>query len=155
MNAICGCGKFPPRSGGVIRAPIAVALLIVQEAVRSAVQEDSLGVPLSYMSNLAKHVLPQKSGFVDWRDRAHERLISLSPFNSTETLGEPVPREALDLATEFNPEWTEALINRYLEDLDPNRNPFLHTPQEMAELHFDGIPYRFSLEGDRRNRQEW
>jgi hypothetical protein len=139
---------------GPIRGPMAVSLHIVQEAVRSAVHEDALGVPLSYMSNLARHVLPKKREFSKWRNQAIKRLASLSPFKSAESLGEPVPREALDLDAEFHPAETEALINRALERLDPNRNPFLCTPDEMVDQHFDGTAYRFSLEEDRRKRAE-
>lgn len=140
---------------GPIRAPIAVALLIVQEAVRAAVHEDSLGVPVLYMSNLAKYILPQSAAFLAWRDPVIDRLREASPFDPQETLGEVVPREAFDLGSSFVSSTTEFVINGFLARLNPGSNPFLHSPEEMVELHFDGIPYRFDIQKDRRDRMEW
>jgi hypothetical protein len=69
-----------------------------------------------------------------------------------ETLGDVVPREALDPNFDFNPERTQFLIDRFLADLSRRTNPFLSSPEKMLEGGFVGTPYVFDMEADRQYR---
>lgn len=140
---------------GPVRGPIAAAIVIVQHAVTTAVYEDAQGIPLSYISNLVTYVLPDPAPFLNWRDRMTVRLERLYPFDPKETLGEVVPREALDPDFNFDPALTESLINRFLQSLDPQTNPFLFKGHVMLEQKFEGQPYVFNIEEDREKRFEW
>jgi hypothetical protein len=140
---------------GPIRGPLSVALLIIREAIGTAVHEHEQAIPILYIGNLAEHVLTYPDPFLTWRAEVLKRLTLLYPLNPEETLGDVVPREALDPAFAFQPESTELLIRDFMARLDYQANPFLVTPEEMLELGFDGTPYRFDLTEDRRNRVEW
>lgn len=140
---------------GPIRGPLSVALLIICEAVGTLVHETEQAVPVLYIGNLAEHVLPDAEPFLAWREQVLERLLQLYPWNSDESLGEVVPREALDPVFPFKLELTESLIRDFLAGLDYQANPFLVSPEEMQESGFEGTPYRFNIEEDRRNRIEW
>ena len=59
-----------------------------------------------------------------------------------------VPREALDVRSEFDRAETEQLVNRYLRGLDFHANRFLKSPVEMKESGFPGTPYVFNMEED-------
>jgi hypothetical protein len=56
-------------------------------------------------------------------------------------LGVPVPREILDPDFDYEPEKAEGLLARFLNDLDPNENPYLSPPEEMIKAGFEGTPY--------------
>ena len=139
---------------GPIRGPLSVAMLIVKEAIMSAELEE-YKMPALYITSLAKHVLPDATAFLDWRSRTVDRLEKFYIEDPEETRGEVVPREAMDPDFLFNVNQTEGLINRFLFRLDYKVNPFLNSPEDMMELHFEGTPYKFDIELDRKNRYEW
>ena len=140
---------------GPIRGPLSIAMLIIKEAVMTAIFEFSPGIAPSYISNLVGYVLKDRTPFLRWRELVLNRLKKFYPLNLEETLGEVVPREALDPDFNFSPEFTEKLINKFLGSLDYKTNPFLNSPEEMISLKFEGTPYKFDIEKDRLDRFEW
>ncbi len=147
---------LPPEEwSGPIRGPMSVAVMILQEAVRAAVHEDSLGVTACYLINLANHVLPSKKAFSDWMEKILDRLEKLYPVDNTETLGEVVPREALDPNFAFKPDMTEQLIKAYFSKINHATNKHLNSPKEMEQLHFYGKPYQFDIQEEREERRSW
>ena len=140
---------------GPIRGPLSVAMLIIKEAVGSAEHEFSKGVPTSYISCLAKRVVPNVDAFLRWRNCVVERLEQYYLLDDEETWGEVVPREIFNLDSDFDVSASEQLIQRFLVGLDYHTNPFLQSPDEMIALKFEGTPYQFDIEDDRENRYEW
>src|SRR5262249_50139405 len=97
----------------------------------------------SYVAVLARHVLPATKPFDAWLKPILSRLAALYPgIGVPDSLGTPVPREALDPAFDFRPEQTTDLLRAFLARLDPAQNPFLRTPAEMAQAGFKGTPYK-------------
>jgi len=47
------------------------------------------------------------------------------------------------------------LINRFLAGLNYKSNPFLSSPEDMLAGGFEGKPYVFNSEQDRKARFEW
>lgn len=88
-------------------------------------------------------------------DRVLKRLLDWYPLNSDETLGDAVPRAALDPEQVVHLDDTEALINRFLVTLDHRANPFLTSPERMREQGLPGTPYTFNIQADRRARFQW
>ena len=88
-----------------------------------------------------------------------KRFDALYPRDSEDEVGEVVPREAVDPENEFSVESTEYLIQKFLISLDYSSNIFLSSPNEMLEededgKSFQGTPYAFDIEIDRKSRQK-
>jgi hypothetical protein len=102
--------------------------------------------------NIAAHVIPDRAAYDAWEKFAIERVAALYPASQSDPLGDPIPREALDPDFDFDVSMTESLINQYLGQLDYDQNGFLATPEEMRSWGFQGTPYAFNFEEDRRRR---
>jgi hypothetical protein len=140
---------------GPVKGPLAASLMIIQEAVHAMATEAGNGLTAIYISNLASHVLPQIEAFMTWREQVLSGLESLAPLDPEETLGDVVPREYFAAPQRFKSEMAESFVRKFLQGLDVNSNPSLHTPEELEELHFEAVPYDFNLAQDRSNRREW
>jgi hypothetical protein len=140
---------------GPVRGPIGIALRRVIFAVDQASRDGDPAWRAGRAAKLAKHVITDPSMYLKWRERILERFEKLYPLNPDDTLGEVVPREALDPDAEFDVSQTEALINRFLAGLDYRSNPFLNPPHAMLEAGFEGTPYSFDINEDRKARFEW
>lgn len=139
---------------GPVRGPIGIAM----RRVRFVVNQTEVGGEPTWragrVAKLAEHVLPDSRPYREWRDVVMERLRRIYPASTEDPLGEVVPREAVDLAP-FDPADTTALVNRFLSGLDPRSNPFIDTPEFMRSQGFEGTPFAFDAEEDRRRRLEW
>lgn len=64
-------------------------------------------------------------------------------FSDEIDIGSWVPRELFDLTVPFDPALTRSRIASFVATLDPRRNRYLHTPDEMREFpDFEGDPYQ-------------
>ena len=98
------------------------------------------------------------SSTTQWRELCIQRLERYYPaprenesavFADEIDVGPWVPRELFDLAAPFDPGQTRAYIERFVESLDYNANPFLNSPDEMLGFpDFHGTPYHIT-EADR------
>jgi hypothetical protein len=140
---------------GPIRGPIGIALRRVIFALQQASQDGDPAWRAGRAAKLAEHVISDPSPYLNWRERILERFEKSYPLDPDETLGEVVPREALDPDVEFDVSQTEIMINRFLNSLDYRSNPFLNAPEEMLKAGFKGTPYAFDIDEDRKARFEW
>jgi len=121
---------------------------------------------ISYLARLANHVLPNPAVFREWLDGSINRLLELYPAvaedpfgnlfgeNEEARRGPLVPREVLATDSEFRPDMTRSLIDRFLRTVDYRSNPFLNSPEAMLSNGFDGAPYAFNTHDDRKRRTE-
>jgi hypothetical protein len=107
------------------------------------------------LDKLTRYLLTDPTPYVRWRNQIIERFEKLYRLNTEERLGDVVPRQAIDPDFDFPPGQTETLVNEFLRQIDYTANPLLNTPEMMLEDGFDGAPYVFNLEEDRRKRIEW
>jgi hypothetical protein len=140
---------------GPIRGPLSLAIIFTLQARAYADEGGDVAGNSFKANNVAEHVLTVSDPFREWRERVVNRLELLYPFNEHDPLGEVVPREALNPDFEFRPELTERLVNHYLRNLEPRKNQFLRTAQEMLECGFKGVPYSFDMAEDRVTRCDW
>jgi hypothetical protein len=140
---------------GPVRGPLGIALRRVIFALDQAGKGLDPVWRAGRASKLAEHVLPDPEPYRKWREMVIQRLEKLYPLDLSETLGDVVPREAMDPTVSFDLTQTEGLINRFLVGLDCVSNPFLNTPEAMLENGFEGHPYTFNAAEDRRQRFEW
>jgi len=141
-------------SGPVFR-PIWTAMYRIQFALEVAKDDEEPELRAAWVTNLASYVLTDPTPYRIWLEAVMVRLESLYPRDPSETLGEVVPRVALDPEQSFTIEMTEPLINRFLADIDIRTNPFLASPESLVTNGFDGTPYQFRLQGDRTARFDW
>lgn len=141
---------------GPVRGPISMALTFVQDALFAEEAGPNSAMNPAWAARFARHVLPDTAAFDAWFSFCLARLEPLYPavdenaqdwFEPAHDGGALVPAEALDPDHVFDPARTDALIDRFLRSLDPARNEFLATSQEMADLDFEGVPYRHPPSG--------
>lgn len=151
---------------GPVRGPLNVAISIVVDALFCADQTDDPAENPAWMSKLAERVLPEhaQASFKAWRLACLERLEkyysdpladeSLDADDDLDEIddlfaertdqgGPPVPREAFDPTFDFKPERVTQLIGDYLAALDPSKNEFLQSADQMREQGFVGTPYTY------------
>ena len=145
----------PENWTGPVRGPLLVAMQYGQEAIRELAVQSGPGMAVLYLSGLARIVLPDYAGFLVWRDHTINHLHQLFPSDPNDAMGDVVPQQALSLRQPFDPRLIEPLVQEFLNGLDPRRNKFLHRPDEMKQLLFDGTPYAFSFAQDQQFRNEW
>jgi hypothetical protein len=140
---------------GPVCGPMLLAVLYAQGAAREASSQAGPGEAVQYLSRLAELVLPQPGQFLTWRDRTLDQLAVQFPFNHRDSVGDPVPRQALEQGAAFDMHSIEPLIQSFVAALDPGQNMFLNPPENMQYLFFEGDPRRFDLQRDRECRNEW
>jgi hypothetical protein len=140
---------------GPVRGPIGIALRRAIFAIREAEANGEPSWRADSASRIAEHVLPDAAPFLKWRDAVLDRFEALYPIDADETLGEVVPREALDPENAFDPNSTEYQVNAFLSSLDHRRNPYLASPDQMVKAGFLGVPYTFDIKQDHAARYLW
>jgi hypothetical protein len=144
---------------GPVNRPIADALVRLEVAIQKLAQDGTDPVNrAALLATLASYVMSDPAPYKSWCNQVLDRLESLYPLDPEDCLGDVVPREALDPAFDFHVEQTEALINQFLAGLDYHGNIFLSSPEAMLESEyieetFQGTPYVFDMEADRRARR--
>jgi hypothetical protein len=141
-------------SGPVLR-PIWTAMYRIQFALEVAKDDETPELRAAWITKLAPYLMTDPSPYQMWLNAVMARLQSLYRRDPLETLGEVVPREALDPQYPFAIEQTEPLINRFLSTLDYRSNPFLASPEAMLAEGLEGTAYAFSIQQDRKERFEW
>ena len=138
---------------GPVRGVIRRGLLFANDVIDLGWTNGSTVRLCVKITNLTRYVLPQTADFESWLSAVIERLASLSPLLTDDFVGEVVPREALDPRREFDPQTTEALIQRFLGTLNPAENPYLASHKTMIDWGFQGEPYTFDIATDRERRR--
>ena len=97
---------------------------------------------------LARHVTPKAKArkLNAWLTMLLGRLEEHYPLldkkdRSSARMGPIVPREVIDPDREFDPSEATHLVQTFVRGLDPGKNRYLHSAQEMKELGFEGSPY--------------
>jgi hypothetical protein len=133
---------------GPIRRPMQLALESVQEILVACFDDDDTAEETASVSKLVLHILPVSDGFTAWRTGVIARLSRFYTKHEDDPVGPVIPREALDLSVDFTPGMTNDLITRFLTGLSPATNGWLNSIDEMRELRFDGVPYRWDADRD-------
>ena len=165
----CGCGssigwEVHSYKGwdGPIKKPIRKSLNYLDIAFRQLASEYHAD-PAAFsamISALARYVMTDPAPYDQWCEQVLRRFEALYPRDPEDQQGDVVPRQAVDIEFDFNVEETEALIMQFLASLDYQSNVFLSSPAGMLE-HFDGeedfqgIPYVFNMEADRKLSHRW
>ena len=127
-----------------IRGPLFVSIHLLGEAVDLTVPSRQDGATRAvYLSNLAEQIVGKAPEFKKWRKAVVERLIKYHAreYDLDNWMGTPVPREVLDLKYDYKPEMANELLSAFLEKLDPSKNRFLLTSEELIDIGFEGTPY--------------
>ncbi|MBV9644484.1 MAG: hypothetical protein JO334_13005 [Verrucomicrobia bacterium] len=106
--------------------------------------------PIVKQVMLAKRVLPPQKAFEEWlQDRvraAAEKFPRGTAYNrNTEKYDffreKSVPREFFDRGFEYSESAALECFRLFLATLDPTKNRYLCSPDEMRERGFSGVPY--------------
>jgi hypothetical protein len=136
---------------GPVRGPLNIAISIAHDGIHRLDTDPHEATRACWMYNLANHILPRNEDFQTWFEKCVLRFEQYHPFLESDDIWEqgpifgiPVPREALDPATTYNPEDAPSLLDRFLQRLNPYINPFLLKAEELDGLQeFEGVPYRY------------
>jgi hypothetical protein len=127
---------------------------------------DSYYAPITqtfHAAHIVQHIMPNthRPAMVRWLGAAIQRLqvharAPDEPFRKQRSFpsldewkvfvgrhrGPPLPPGIIDLQADYQPAQRQALVTRFIEGLDWERNRFLRSPQAMLALGFQGEPYR-------------
>jgi hypothetical protein len=104
------------------------------------------------LATLAAHVLPDKDIFQAWLSPTVRRLAQIFPRTADYDRSsgiydasheKPVPREFFDPSFHYDDAAAAAAIRQFLKSLDPRRNPYLSSADEMKAAGFAGTPYNY------------
>jgi hypothetical protein len=111
-----------------------------------------LAEPVVRQATLAKHVIPGKNVFSDWLSAGVRKAATTFPRNAKydrksgvfdASLEPPVPGEFFEPDFVYSEETTRAMLQAFLKSLDPEKNPYLRSPEELRQMGFTGTPYTF------------
>jgi hypothetical protein len=118
---------------GPARGPMAIVITIANDAI-FCLDEDPIPANRAvWMTNLARHVLPEHDAFEKWLAQVIDLLARYHPKTGSENeslpdddyaLGRPVARELFDTTKPYQPTDEARLIARFLQSVDPS-NPYL------------------------------
>jgi len=104
--------------------------------------------PVGRQILLARHVLPENSGFEKWLVESLKRLARQFPgdqgpdgLNFERFLGEAVPREFFEYGFTYSPAESNKLLQAFLASVKPGENPYLIPADEMLAAGYKGTPY--------------
>jgi hypothetical protein len=131
---------------GPERGPVYVAywqLVPLRSCVQSAEPASPEASCAVRLGRFVMPVGPSRKAFVDWWPTVLERLVQTHPADQDgrSGFGKPIPRVVLDPALDYAVAAEEQYLSDFLATLDPAANPFLASPEEMAESGFVGDPY--------------
>jgi hypothetical protein len=100
---------------------------------------------------LSRHLLPVKKPFEDWLSSNLRKAFKAFPLNEalfnsrTEAYNlsheEAVPREFFESDFVYTHEAVKAALNAMLKEIDPAKNSYLRSAEEMKSQGFKGKPY--------------
>jgi len=119
----------PPESNeedwkGPIRGAIDLSLMTILNTIIS-IEGGEAHVDAAFAELIPLHVLLDPTPFIKWRKIVYDRLTLLSLRTENDTLGNPVPREALDPGVEVSISSSPYFVSQFLEKIDPETNPFI------------------------------
>ena len=139
---------------GPVRGPLWCAMTwLIPMVLMGDEDPDEVVSGLSYLSRLAMHVIPDLAGFRVWLEGCAIRLAQQYPQQPisafTDLFGELsearrgpyVAREALDLSRPYVPDSSSALMQGFLQTVDPDRNPLLRSAADLIDIGYQGVPY--------------
>lgn len=109
-----------------------------------------LAEPVVRQAVLAQHLLPDKKLFTAWLSetvkRAAETFPRLSEYDEESEFYDasqeaPVPRDFFDPGYQYSQAAAAESVSKFIKALDPGRNPYLRTSEEMKAQGFAGTPY--------------
>jgi len=111
-----------------------------------------LAEPVVKLATLAVHIMPDKDVFQDWLSSAVRALAQAFPratdydrasgvYDASHE--KPVPQEFFDPSFRYDDNAAAAAIRQFLQSLDPQRNPYLRSADEMRAAGFTGTPYSY------------
>lgn len=118
---------------GVVRGPLSMVMSIANDALFELEEDPCVGDRAAWMTNLARHVLPNCDAFEKWLADVVALLVQHHPKTGCEgesllgdefQLGRPVARELFDTSKPYQPGDEALLITRFLQAVDPT-NPYL------------------------------
>lgn len=135
----------------IVEGPLEIALDFLA-VISSRYIEGSiyLAEPIAKQAMLAQHLMPNKKMFSSWLSDILRRTAKVFPREADYDEGagiydasheKPVPREFFDPEFKYTDGAAEKALREFLQTLDPGKNPYLRTPEEMKALGFTGTPY--------------
>ena len=124
-------------------SPLRLAMkLIARDHELYAVSSLDVNSKTQGLAMLADHVVGRHTRFEPWLSeslrRCHEHYLDVGvPVEAQR----PVPKEFFAPGFVWRDGIAEESLARFLQTLDPARNPYLRSPEDMLAAGFNGAPY--------------
>lgn len=140
---------------GPIRGPIRRGIDYLSVEVEEALKGVNSGWGAGHIVRLVHYVRTDHDAFDAWLDKVLQRLRLMHRLDPEDPLGDVVDPELFDLNSRLAPEKAARHVAERLAAVNYLENPFLTFPDEMVRGGFEGTPYQFDFEQDRRFRLDW
>lgn len=111
---------------GPVRGAINLSLMTVLNTIVLA----EFGPPAqngAFAARIAAHVLTDMKAFLNWQNEVVERLLQFCKRSSQNEEGDPLPRELLDTARQYDANQSRLLIQDAIDRTDFSKNPLLRS----------------------------
>jgi len=109
---------------GPVRGAINLSLMTILNSIYNT-EDECPEAEAAYADDVTLHILSNDPLYIEWRDKVLSRLNDLYPRQDKNPMGNPIPREVLDVDTEFNFDDSEILIHNFLSTVNILDNPFI------------------------------
>jgi hypothetical protein len=121
--------QYPPELdheewAGYERGPIDVTIASIMNVIYQCEFSQPPLNDAARIAELAKHVLADRTLFLEWERQVVERLLRVSPRRSDDPEGEPIPRQLMDISSPYDERARETLIDVNFTGRDFSDNPF-------------------------------
>jgi hypothetical protein len=110
---------------GKIRGAIDLSLVTILNTYY-ATEEGGAEVEAALAELIALHVLADTTPFLEWRSRILSQLSEVYPKDPVEMWGDPIPRQAVNPFIEIGQEDQLAMVQEFLNGLNPKVNKYLN-----------------------------
>jgi hypothetical protein len=94
------------------------------------------------LAMLVEHIARRQPAFSPWLTESLHRAYQHFPKVDVAVEQEPaVPKELYEPAFVWRDGIAQESLDRFVSTLDPSRNPYLRSPDEMRAAGFPGLPY--------------
>jgi|GEM_PF-2414416 len=106
------------------RSPVDCAISSIMNVIYLSEYYDPPVSEAARIAELAKHVLSDRTLFIEWEGKVIDRLLKNSPRIEDDPEGEPIPRQLMDISFEYDKYSKERLIEINFKGRDFSSNPF-------------------------------
>lgn len=112
---------------------------------RSLTDNPVRGNRTARLTALARHTITNVEAFDNWFTFCLKRLVNLYPQDGGPSVNKAIPHQLLDPDFEYENNKRIKCFKSFLNNISPERNPFLVESEKLVKSGFEGTPYKLEI----------